>query len=918
MRTTVKNAGILLLIIFLFYGNSYAQITKLPECNTGVPHFNIDLSSDPDSMYITPEVERAKQCCGNASSNENYVSFYVKAHPDVAMIEVDIYSGANPPGDAAKYNVVTGGDSLTAGSCGPLIDAGAPTCVTLDSSGYLKVTYYKPGKNKNRYYFKQIPKPIFPADDSTRVGCSLPLEIFGLNNITITSINSSTGNTTLGAYNSLLSCTNCPTPSFSPGLSTPAWVDYQISGTPQAQTCGTYISTDTVRLYTFSELGISATPNPASFCSGGSGVTLTATATGGDGNYFYKWKNSVGTIVSTTNTYLAVTAGTYTAEVTDGLGSATCPAKYVSVPVSIGNPPVVDAGIDQTLCATSPIAFLSGQVQYASGGVWSGGNGVYNPSENSLITTYTPTATEIGNGSVTLTLTSTGAGGGCVNDNDQVVINFSDTIFVNPTATPILCKGGTTTVFANATGGTSPYQYTWSTGASSPSILASSGTYSVMVRDVFGCASGASITLSNPTQLVLIMSSTNVSADGLCDGNASVNISGGTPPYNVLWSNLETTLTTSNTLCYGIATVTVTDANGCSVMGSVVVNNPTCSAFNVTANSTDVSCYGGNNGTAASFPVGGITPYTYQWNSSPVQTTQNASNLSAGNYTVTVTDSVGCIDVAGVTIQQPTILTNTIIHTDVTTIGGSNGSATANPLGGTPNYQYLWTPSGQITQTASNLSSAVGGLVHYLTITDDNSCVLNDSVLINQPPCYNFILAVNTTNVTCNGLSDGAASLVIAHGTPPYDIVWSNGATNVTSVSGLAEGTYTVSVTDASNCTTFKIFTISQPNLLTLGLIPTNISCFGYKDGTIDLTVSGGTFPYSYLWTTGGNPIANYEDLVGLQPGTYSITVLDENKCAASGSIGITQPSALTSTYTYVDNLCNGYSAGSINITPSG
>ncbi|MBW6481458.1 MAG: gliding motility-associated C-terminal domain-containing protein [Vicingaceae bacterium] len=919
MKTKLKKIGLLLLVCFLFFGKTInAQITKLPECNNGVPHFNIDLSAKPDSMYITPEVTRAEQCCGNPNGNQNYVSFYVKAHPQVAMIEVDIFTGANPPGDAAKYNVVTGGDSIVPGTCGGLIDAGFPTCVTLDPSGYLKVTYYKPGKNKNTYYFKQIPKPIFPADDTTRSGCSLPLNIYGLNSIVITSINSSTGNTTPGAYNSLLSCTNCDEPIFSPGLSTPAWIDYQISGTPQASSCGAYTSVDTVRLYTFGELTLSVNPNPASFCVGGSGVTLTATANGGDGNFSYQWKNSIGTVVSSSNTYLATAAGTYTAFVTDGLTTPYCPGEYVSVSVTVGNPPVVDAGIDQTVCATNPSVLLSGSVQYATGGQWSGGAGSYNPSADSLLTTYTPTAVEISSGSITLTLTSVGAGGGCVNANAQVVIGFSDTIFVNPVAPPIVCYGDVTTIQANATGGTPPLNYQWSNNSTSSSISTSAGTYSVMVRDIYGCASASTITISNPAPLALVMSSTSISADPLCDGSASVSIIGGNPPYSILWSNSETTLTTSNTLCYGIASVNVTDANGCTVSGSVVVNKPTCSAFDVTTTSTDVDCYGGSNGTAASFPAGGIPPYLYVWNSIPAQTTQNATNLSAGNYTVTVTDSVDCIHVASTTIFQPTIMTNTIVHTDVTTIGGSDGSATANPLGGTPNYQYLWTPGGQTTQSATNLNSAVGGLVYYLTITDDNSCTLNDSVLINQPPCNNFILAVNTRDISCNGLNNGSAYIVIAHGTPPYNIVWSHGPTNVTSVSGLAQGIYTVTVTDASNCTTFKTFTITEPNPLSLALVPTNISCFGAGDGTIDLTVSGGTFPFSYTWVTGSTTIANHEDIVGLLPGTYSVTVMDENKCLASGSVGITQPNKLNATYTYVDNSCNGSNDGSIDITPTG
>ncbi len=890
-----------------FTSTTFAQ--QLPECDATVPFFVIDLSSDPDSTYTTPEIVRQGQCCGGAS-NQNYVSFYVTLHPDVAMIEIGIVPGYADPGGSGNYNIVSGGDLLTPGACGPDIPGGQTACIT--GSGPHKVTYHKPGKNKVKYYLRQIPKPIYPQDDTTRVGCSLPLNIYGLDNISITSINSSTGVTTPGAFNSLLSCTGCSTPSFSPGLSTPLWIDYQICGTPQASACGVYQACDTVRLYTADLLDLNATPNPAEFCSGGS-VLLTASATGGDGNYTFNWYDSGGNTLSTTNTYNASAAGAYTVEVLDGLVSPTCPAEYISVPVTVGLPPTVNAGMDVTVCADNPAVFLAGSVTNATGGIWSGGAGSYNPGANSLLTVYTPTAGEISAGSVTLTLTSTGAGGGCANSSDDITIFFSDTVFTNPSYAALVCNGDITTVNANATGGTGPYSYFWSTGSSASSVNVSAGTYSVTVTDIYGCDATAPVTVSQPSPIILTMSSTNTSTDIACDGTASVSISGGVPPYTVQWMDLQTTLTATG-LCYGVATVTVTDANGCQSVGSVVVNNPTCSAFSVSASNTDVDCYGDANAQAFSFPSGGTLPYSYSWNTTPVQTAQNATGLSAGTYTVTVTDGFGCIDVASVTVLQPTVMTNTMIHTDVTSIGGNNGTATANPAGGTGGYTYNWNPTAQTTQTAVNLSAGV----YYVNIQDGNSCLKLDSVQVNEPPCNDFIIAVNPTNISCNGLTDGSAYIVIAQGTPPYSISWSSGETDVTSVTGLAAGSYTVTVTDASNCTTFETFDITEPDALTIGLVPTNISCYGEGDGTIDLTVSGGTFPYTYSWIFNTKPYGSQEDLVNLLPGTYSVTVVDANGCTVSGSVGITQPTALGATYTYSDIVCNGDANGSVDATITG
>ena len=271
----------------------------------------------------------------------------------------------------------------------------------------------------------------------------------------------------------------------------------------------------------------------------------------------------------------------------------------------------------------------------------------------------------------------------------------------------------------------------------------------------------------------------------------------------------------------------ITDANGCIFNASVVVNNPTCSAFSVFATGTNVSCYNDSDAQAFSFPTGGNLPYTYSWNSSPIQNSQDATGLSAGTYTVTVTDNIGCIDVSSVTVLQPSVITNTMTHMDASSIGGTEGYATANPMGGTPGYTYTWVPSSQNMQTAINLSTNT----YYVNILDANSCLKQDSVFISEPPCNNFVLGVNASHVSCNGVSDGEAYVIISQGTAPFSIAWSNGDANVNSVSELSAGTYTVTVTDASNCTTFETFDITEPDQLSIGLAPTDISCFAVEPG---------------------------------------------------------------------------------------
>lgn len=902
-RSTFRVLALVLLTgLILKSEHLYAQ---LPECEPGVPFFNIDLSSDPDSIYTTPEIVRNDQCCSGLN-NRNYVSFNVLLHPSVAMVEIGIAPGYADPSGAGFYNIISGG------VCGPDIPGGSSTCLT--GSGPHQLVYHKPGSNRVKYYLKQTPEPIFPQDDTVRVGCSIPLPIFGLDTITITSINSSTGNTTPGAYNSLLSCTNCPNPVFTPGIATPTWIDYKICGSPQASACGTFTSCDTVRVFTYPQLTVSISPDPASFCANGNGVLLTATASGGLPPYTYTWKNSSNVVVGNGPTYTASSQGTYTVKANDQLSSSTCHGAYKSIAVTEANQPIVNAGPDDTICATSPTIYLQGSVQYASGGIWSGGTGTFNPNNTTLMASYTPSAAEINAGMVTLTLTSTNAGGGCADTSDQVTFIISDTIEVTATSTEIICYGGTSTLNLSATGGTPPYNYYWSNGDFTASTSVLAGTYSAMVMDATGCVGAVNITVSEPPPLQLNFTTTNVSVDSLCDGTATVSISGGAGPYVIAWANGDMTLT-ADSLCYGVTTITVTDSLGCVITGSVVINKPSCSAFDVTATTTNLLCFGDSNGTATAIVSGGIAPYTYSWNTTPAQTTATATGLSAGTYTVTVTDSLGCMDLVSVNITQPTVLSNTMLHTDATTIGGSDGTATVNVSGGTPAYTYTWnTVPPQFTQTATGLSANT----YEVQVLDQNNCGLTDSVQINQPPCNNFLLAVTTTHVECEGESNGTASLLIAHGTPPYTIVWSSGQNNVTSVSGLAAGTYTVTVTDSTNCSSFQSFTITEPGPLSAGLAPTNVTCWGAADGTIELTVSGGTFPYTFQWYLGPTPIATHEDLADLAPGTYSVMVTDSNGCTTSESVGISQPSQITLQSGYTDVSCAGAADGTISIFTSG
>jgi gliding motility-associated-like protein len=943
--------GFLLLFAGLFFNSSsiLAQVVAvpiaMPECTAGVPGYQIDLSNNPNDVFITPEVLRQPTCCGNG---DRYLAFYVTLHPDVAMIEVVVAPGYADPGGSGNYQIVTGGDLIIPGTCGTEQDAGSPLCIV--GSGPHKILYSKPGGNLVKYIFRQIPRPIYPLSQPTRLGCSLPLPIYGLNNINVAATSKS-GNclASLSTLTSYLSCTNCETPSFSAGAISnqtyPYTVTYTVTGTPKAAACGTFPTSGTFTVTVYDELTVDISAESLSYCESSSGTWLVADPNGGLAPYSYVWKNG-STIVPSPlgDSVLVNTPGGYTCTISDQLITETCDSVTSNtLAILEGNEPVITATTSTIdVCSNSPSVTISGTIQYATGGFWTGGDGTFNNpttafgsyanSPTPISAIYTPTAVDINNSSITLYLHSSGAAGGCTNDSVPIIVNFIDSIYANPTASTISCFGDSSLVTASGSGGVgAPFSYSWSTYpiTTGPSTNAPAGTYLVTIEDSYGCTSTSSITISQPTQINLSLSSTIDNAGAPCDGTAAVIASGGTGPYTYLWSSGGITSTESN-LCFGIDTVVVTDDNGCAMAGYVVVSNFTCQSFDIGITShTDVSCYGGSDGDATASIVSGInTPFDFQWTNSLGQIVSSANNvagpntattLPAGSYTVLVTDNLGCMDVAGVSITEPTPLNNTMSHVDVSFIGGNNGSATANPSGGTAGYTYSWSTAPiQTAQTATTLTSGVGGVMYYVDITDSELCTYEDSVLINQPPCNDFDLAVNTIDVLCNNQSNGQAYLVITNGTGPYSIVWSGGTPAIgnMSVTGLAANSYSVTVTDLSkNCTTFTTFSINEPGALSLALVPTNVTCFGDLNGTIDLTLTGGTYPFAYTWSVGGKVISSFEDLINLGPNTYTVTVTDANGCSATSSIGISQPAELLGTFTRTDNPCYGNTIGTSTAT---
>ncbi|MFN6091006.1 MAG: beta strand repeat-containing protein, partial [Bacteroidota bacterium] len=306
-------------------------------------------------------------------------------------------------------------------------------------------------------------------------------------------------------------------------------------------------------------------------------------------------------------------------------------------------------------------------------------------------------------------------------------------------------------------------------------------------------------------------------------------------------------------------------------------------------------------GSTTALASSGTSGYTYLWNTG--STTATINNLTAGTYTVTVTDANGCTASTNATITQPSLLTVSIPSTiNVLCNGASTGSATSVASNGTGVYSYLWN-TGATTATINNLTIGT----YTVTATDANGCTASTTATISQPTTLTVSIP-SSTNVLCNGTSTGSATSLASNGTVGYSYLWNTGSTTAT-INNLTAGTYTVTATDANGCTSSTTATITQPTLLTVSIpSTTNVLCNGASTGSATSLASNGTAGYSYLWNTGSISAT----INNLTAGTYTVTATDANGCTASTTANVTQPSILTVSIPSTTNvLCNGASTGS-------
>lgn len=403
-----------------------------------------------------------------------------------------------------------------------------------------------------------------------------------------------------------------------------------------------------------------------------------------------------------------------------------------------------------------------------------------------------------------------------------------------------------------------------------------------------------------------IASQTNIMCNGDSEGAVTLVASGGAGDYVYTFNGVNNTTGIFTGIAAGTYPASVVDSWACPNNIQVTISEPQALGVQLVVNSP-VSCSGIADAEVGAVVTGGTSPFTFNWSNG--QTNPIAINLGAGPQTVNVTDANGCNFSASINLTQPPPLALTTTSSNAKCFGSATGSAQVIINGGSPPYGILWgTAAGNTTPIASNLAAGS----YDVTVTDLNGCSATTTATVMQPTA--LVASIDaSTDPLCNGGADGTAMASATGGTGPYQFAWSNADTGPLA-DGLSAQSYTVTVTDANNCTATQSVTLNAPPAINLQLTATDALCFGASSGSITSVVNGGTGPYTYDWSNGfATP-----DLIDYPASSYCLTVTDASGCTASTCENIGEPTQLQLSTEPTNTGCLGSSTGAINLTATG
>ncbi len=476
--------------------------------------------------------------------------------------------------------------------------------------------------------------------------------------------------------------------------------------------------------------------------------------------------------------------------------------------------------------------------------------------------------------------------------NDDGSENFTITPGINYTATVSNSNCGATdgSIIINATGGTGTLQYSVDAGAtfqvSNSFLNLGLGAYNIVIEDANGCKTlGIENVLSNGGPSIVTINNNQPSCFGIDDGSIVIAANGGGLTFSIDGgANYATTspetLGFFQNLAPGSYSVYVKDSTGCETFQVITLAQP--DPINTLIFGNNAGC-GASNGSASVLASGGDGNFSYLWDDASNQASSSASNIPAGLYHVTVTDGNFCSVVDSVFIGNNGGPSISLVSSNTLCYNDSSGQITANISGGTAPYTYLWDDgTNQTTATATGLH--VG--TYLCQVTDNNGCMAFGNASVNEPELLTGNLSV--IQASC-GNNNGLIISTISGGTSPYTYQWNDGNNQITSVAvNLATGQYTIDVTDANGCVFSTMEEIFSSDSIFVTSIVTNSSCNTSADGGVEITVNGGSPPYSIDWSTGDTSL-RVEDLPA---GNYSVQIADAAGCVNNESINIASESS--------------------------
>ncbi len=621
-------------------------------------------------------------------------------------------------------------------------------------------------------------------------------------------------------------------------------------------------------------------------CFGSSNGSITLTASDGTGPYEYSINN--GTDYFSTNVFTGLPSGIYTVR---ARGVNGCESTGQSI--SLSQP----APLGGTIAPLSTFSCFNP----SNGGTLnltpSGGTPPFSYSwrdntTNAVIATTEDASFTMGSllsNTYTVTITDSR---GCVGTRTTPTITQPAQLISSAVKTDITCFGASNgSVNLTVTGGTSPYLYSWSNGATTEDLISRPpGIYSVTVTDANGCTATASATLTQPAQLTLSQGTiSHVLCNGQSNGSVVLSATGGTGAYEysrdgTTWqpSPFMTNLNAASHL------LRVRDQNLCISQINVTITQPPVLVASV--GSIQGATCGQSNGSASSSAIGGMGVYSFAWRNSlnqVVSTSATLANVPGGVYRVTITDQNGCTDFEDAAIPSPDGPQATVNSTTPTRCSDSNdGRATITVSQGQAPYTIVWN-NGETGLNPTALRPGTG--INIVTITDATGCITSQVVNIPSPPTLEATPPV-IQQATCPAGTNGSIQTLGTGGTAPYTYAWNTGAT--TSVlNNIGAGTYSLTIRDANNCSITESITIlDKPAISVQTVSEVAPTCAGRNDGSISVMATGGNGTFSYVWNTG----ATGGTLPAIGAGTYTVTATDALGCASQRAFVFSDPAPVS------------------------